>query len=137
MEYGGITPIGLPDAWPVLVDPAVVDLPYVLVAAAGDAASCWCRGRRSRGCRVRWWWPVWASTDVSGTPAEPVSVVGVPADVQLGEGRRGGGGVQDAAQPGRVAPARNGSPEDAPCSISDSHCENSWYCQTRRRHASE
>ncbi|MFI8228202.1 YbaK/EbsC family protein [Streptomyces sp. NPDC085900] len=33
MEYGGITPIGLPDAWPVLVDSAVVDLPYVLVGS--------------------------------------------------------------------------------------------------------
>ncbi|MET7853681.1 YbaK/EbsC family protein [Streptomyces avermitilis] len=33
MEYGGITPIGLPSAWPVLVDSAVVDLPYVLVGS--------------------------------------------------------------------------------------------------------
>ncbi|MEH0581753.1 MULTISPECIES: YbaK/EbsC family protein [Streptomyces] len=33
MEYGGITPIGLPAAWPVLVDSAVVDLPYVLVGS--------------------------------------------------------------------------------------------------------
>ncbi|MFI5965753.1 YbaK/EbsC family protein [Streptomyces asoensis] len=33
MEYGGITPIGLPAGWPVLVDPAVVDLPYVLVGS--------------------------------------------------------------------------------------------------------
>ncbi|MBK3639728.1 YbaK/EbsC family protein [Streptomyces sp. MBT33] len=33
MEYGGITPIGLPEAWPVLVDSAVVDLPYVLVGS--------------------------------------------------------------------------------------------------------
>ncbi|MEW1775369.1 YbaK/EbsC family protein [Streptomyces sp. NPDC086777] len=33
MEYGGITPIGLPRDWPVLVDPAVVDLPYVLVGS--------------------------------------------------------------------------------------------------------
>ncbi|MEU3827887.1 YbaK/EbsC family protein [Streptomyces sp. SID161] len=33
MEYGGITPIGLPTGWPVLVDPAVVDLPYVLVGS--------------------------------------------------------------------------------------------------------
>ncbi|MBK3626191.1 hypothetical protein JHN59_15330 [Streptomyces sp. MBT49] len=32
-EYGGITPIGLPAGWPVLVDPAVVDLPYVLVGS--------------------------------------------------------------------------------------------------------
>jgi len=33
MEYGGITPIGLPGAWPVLVDSAVADLPYVLVGS--------------------------------------------------------------------------------------------------------
>ncbi|MEU1702726.1 YbaK/EbsC family protein [Streptomyces pseudogriseolus] len=33
MEYGGITPVGLPDSWPVLVDAAVVDLPYVLVGS--------------------------------------------------------------------------------------------------------
>ncbi|MFF4658347.1 YbaK/EbsC family protein [Streptomyces sp. NPDC001381] len=33
MEYGGITPIGLPAAWPVLVDSRVVDLPYVLVGS--------------------------------------------------------------------------------------------------------
>ncbi|MFC7991175.1 YbaK/EbsC family protein [Streptomyces pilosus] len=33
MEYGGITPIGLPGDWPVLVDAAVVDLSYVLVGS--------------------------------------------------------------------------------------------------------
>jgi prolyl-tRNA editing enzyme YbaK/EbsC (Cys-tRNA(Pro) deacylase) len=33
MEYGGITPIGLPADWPILVDSAVVDLPYVLVGS--------------------------------------------------------------------------------------------------------
>ncbi|WP_432019948.1 YbaK/EbsC family protein [Streptomyces sp. 1222.5] len=33
MEYGGITPLGLPTGWPVLVDSAVVDLPYVLVGS--------------------------------------------------------------------------------------------------------
>lgn len=33
MEYGGITPLGLPEGWPLLIDPAVVDLPYVLVGS--------------------------------------------------------------------------------------------------------
>ncbi|MDI3418342.1 YbaK/EbsC family protein [Streptomyces luteolus] len=33
MEYGGITPIGLPEEWPVLVDAAVLDVPYVLVGS--------------------------------------------------------------------------------------------------------
>jgi prolyl-tRNA editing enzyme YbaK/EbsC (Cys-tRNA(Pro) deacylase) len=33
MEYGGITPIGLPDGWPVLVDAAVVTLPTVIIGS--------------------------------------------------------------------------------------------------------
>ncbi|EPH46805.1 YbaK/EbsC family protein [Streptomyces aurantiacus] len=33
MEYGGITPIGLPGGWPILVDAAVADLPYVLIGS--------------------------------------------------------------------------------------------------------
>ncbi|MFE5211526.1 YbaK/EbsC family protein [Streptomyces sp. NPDC056600] len=33
MEYGGITPVGLPAGWPVLVDSAVAALPYVLVGS--------------------------------------------------------------------------------------------------------
>lgn len=33
MEYGGITPFGLPADWPVLVDRAVVEQPYVVVGS--------------------------------------------------------------------------------------------------------
>ncbi|MEU3353895.1 YbaK/EbsC family protein [Streptomyces sp. NPDC037389] len=33
MEYGGVTPIGLPVGWPVLVDAAVADSPYVLIGS--------------------------------------------------------------------------------------------------------
>ncbi|MCB5909228.1 YbaK/EbsC family protein [Streptomyces pinistramenti] len=33
MEYGGITPIGLPGSWPVLVDAAVADIPYALIGS--------------------------------------------------------------------------------------------------------
>jgi prolyl-tRNA editing enzyme YbaK/EbsC (Cys-tRNA(Pro) deacylase) len=33
MEYGGITPIGLPEGWPLLVDEAVVATPQVLVGS--------------------------------------------------------------------------------------------------------
>lgn len=33
MEYGGITPYGLPADWPVLVDQAVVETPYVVVGS--------------------------------------------------------------------------------------------------------
>ncbi|BDE06192.1 hypothetical protein WPS_14680 [Vulcanimicrobium alpinum] len=33
MEYGGITPIGLPAAWPLLVDAAVASTPLVVVGS--------------------------------------------------------------------------------------------------------
>jgi prolyl-tRNA editing enzyme YbaK/EbsC (Cys-tRNA(Pro) deacylase) len=33
MEYGGITPIGLPDGWPILVDPATVEPEWVVVGS--------------------------------------------------------------------------------------------------------
>jgi prolyl-tRNA editing enzyme YbaK/EbsC (Cys-tRNA(Pro) deacylase) len=33
MEYGGITPVGLPAGWPLLIDAAVVAAPFVLVGS--------------------------------------------------------------------------------------------------------
>ncbi|MFD8141858.1 YbaK/EbsC family protein [Streptomyces sp. NPDC059708] len=33
MEYGGITPLGLPPAWPLLVDAALIRMPYVLIGS--------------------------------------------------------------------------------------------------------
>jgi prolyl-tRNA editing enzyme YbaK/EbsC (Cys-tRNA(Pro) deacylase) len=33
MEYGGITPVGLPESWPVLVDDQVAKLPSVIIGA--------------------------------------------------------------------------------------------------------
>ena len=33
MEYGGITPPGLPDGWPILIDAAVAALPRVVVGS--------------------------------------------------------------------------------------------------------
>jgi prolyl-tRNA editing enzyme YbaK/EbsC (Cys-tRNA(Pro) deacylase) len=33
MEYGGITPIGLPDSWPILVDARIVTIPYVIIGS--------------------------------------------------------------------------------------------------------
>jgi prolyl-tRNA editing enzyme YbaK/EbsC (Cys-tRNA(Pro) deacylase) len=33
MEYGGITPIGLPPGWPVLVDALVADTPAVVIGS--------------------------------------------------------------------------------------------------------
>lgn len=33
MEYGGITPLGLPEDWPVLVDAAVAAAPFVVVGS--------------------------------------------------------------------------------------------------------
>ena len=33
MEYGGITPIGLPSGWPVLIDAAVAASPQVVIGS--------------------------------------------------------------------------------------------------------
>ncbi|MEU6328077.1 YbaK/EbsC family protein [Streptomyces sp. NPDC047049] len=33
MEYGGITPIGLPAGWPLLLDAAAADIPYALIGS--------------------------------------------------------------------------------------------------------
>ena len=33
MEYGGITPIGLPASWPILIDSAVIQQPYVVIGS--------------------------------------------------------------------------------------------------------
>jgi prolyl-tRNA editing enzyme YbaK/EbsC (Cys-tRNA(Pro) deacylase) len=33
MEYGGITPIGLPASWPILVDAAVAATPFVIIGS--------------------------------------------------------------------------------------------------------
>jgi len=33
MEYGGITPLGLPAGWPVLVDAAVANTPHVVIGS--------------------------------------------------------------------------------------------------------
>ena len=45
MEYGGITPIGLPDDWPVLVDPAVVAPDWVVVGSGIRASKIILPGR--------------------------------------------------------------------------------------------
>ena len=44
MEYGGITPVGLPDGWPVLVDAAVAAHPQVVVGAGIRGAKLWVPG---------------------------------------------------------------------------------------------
>ncbi|MYS06488.1 hypothetical protein GTW71_08575 [Streptomyces sp. SID6041] len=38
MEYGGITPIGLPSGWPLLVDAAVLDTEWVLIGSGSRRA---------------------------------------------------------------------------------------------------
>ena len=44
MEYGGITPIGLPASWPVLVDRAVIEQPWVIVGSGIRASKLALRG---------------------------------------------------------------------------------------------
>ena len=38
MEYGGITPVGLPTGWPLLVDEAVVRCPWIVVGSGVRAS---------------------------------------------------------------------------------------------------
>lgn len=33
MEYGGITPLGLPEGWPLLLDPEITALPHVVLGS--------------------------------------------------------------------------------------------------------
>ncbi|CAO5172025.1 YbaK/aminoacyl-tRNA synthetase-associated domain-containing protein [Frankia sp. AiPs1] len=44
MEYGGITPVGLPADWPVLVDRAVVEHPRVLIGSGLRRSKLWVPG---------------------------------------------------------------------------------------------
>lgn len=38
MEYGAITPVGLPDSWVILVDKAVAEMPYVIVGSGARSS---------------------------------------------------------------------------------------------------
>jgi prolyl-tRNA editing enzyme YbaK/EbsC (Cys-tRNA(Pro) deacylase) len=44
MEYGGITPIGLPADWPVLIDDAVAAAPRVVVGSGVRGSKLWLPG---------------------------------------------------------------------------------------------
>lgn len=45
MEYGGITPIGLPASWPVLVDDRVAKSPVVVIGSGIRGSKLWLPGR--------------------------------------------------------------------------------------------
>ena len=45
MEYGGITPIGLPAGWPVLVDAAVAKLGAAVIGSGIRGSKLWLPGR--------------------------------------------------------------------------------------------
>ncbi|MCW2930268.1 MAG: prolyl-tRNA synthetase [Actinomycetia bacterium] len=45
MEYGGITPIGLPESWPVLVDDRAAKSPLVVVGSGIRGSKLWLPGR--------------------------------------------------------------------------------------------
>jgi prolyl-tRNA editing enzyme YbaK/EbsC (Cys-tRNA(Pro) deacylase) len=44
MEYGGITPVGLPPGWPVLLDPAVAECPQVVIGSGVRRSKLWLPG---------------------------------------------------------------------------------------------
>lgn len=45
MEYGGITPIGLPPSWPVLVDDLVAKSPMVVIGSGIRGSKLWLPGQ--------------------------------------------------------------------------------------------
>jgi prolyl-tRNA editing enzyme YbaK/EbsC (Cys-tRNA(Pro) deacylase) len=45
MEYGGITPVGLPAGWPVLVDAAVAKLGSIVIGSGIRGSKLWLPGR--------------------------------------------------------------------------------------------
>jgi len=49
MEYGGITPIGLPEDWPVLVDAAVAAAPVAVVGSGIRGSKLWLPGTALAG----------------------------------------------------------------------------------------
>ena len=44
MEYGGITPLGLPEGWPILVDAAVASSPRVIIGSGVRRSKLWLPG---------------------------------------------------------------------------------------------
>jgi prolyl-tRNA editing enzyme YbaK/EbsC (Cys-tRNA(Pro) deacylase) len=44
MEYGGITPVGLPESWPVLVDDLVAKTPGVVIGSGIRGSKLWLPG---------------------------------------------------------------------------------------------
>ena len=44
MEYGGITPIGLPDEWPVFIDARVVEQAHVVIGSGIRGSKLWLPG---------------------------------------------------------------------------------------------
>ncbi|HLI39074.1 MAG TPA: YbaK/EbsC family protein [Streptosporangiaceae bacterium] len=65
MEYGGITPIGLPAGWPVLVDSAVARAPRVVIGSGVRRSKLWLPGRLLAGL------PGAEVIDGLGTPLAP------------------------------------------------------------------
>ena len=44
MEYGGITPIGLPDEWPILIDARVAEQGHVVIGSGIRGSKLWLPG---------------------------------------------------------------------------------------------
>jgi prolyl-tRNA editing enzyme YbaK/EbsC (Cys-tRNA(Pro) deacylase) len=49
MEYGGITPVGLPEGWRLLVDAAVLDIPVAIIGSGVRRSKLILEGRLLAG----------------------------------------------------------------------------------------
>ena len=55
MEYGGITPVGLPARWRVLVDPRVLDIDVAVIGSGVRRSKLLVPGRLLASCRAPRW----------------------------------------------------------------------------------
>ena len=53
MEFGGITPIGLPEGWPILIDPAVVAAETVVIGSGIRGSKLLVPAADLLGCQER------------------------------------------------------------------------------------
>lgn len=73
MEFGGITPVGLPDGWPVLVDPAVAAADVVVIGSGTRGSKLAVPGAALAGL------PAAQVLDGLGRPLSPVPPAPEPA----------------------------------------------------------
>jgi hypothetical protein len=159
MEHGGITPLGLPDGWPVLVDPAVLEVPQVVVGSGRRRSKLVVPGAAAADLPGARCWPGWGSRRPARRASSPrrrgepccsprsepslhhVERAVDDARAAGGGSRRSGPSVSSSARPCTLDQAAAGASArrdsgSAPVSTrSSTHCARSAYGSGVRRRA--